>query len=74
MDKDTQTAERLVDRHAPGLMAIDGVESVGVGEHQGKPCILITVSDPQPEVKARLPKQLDGVPVRIELGGQAEAY
>ena len=58
--------KEVIDRHRLRLMAIDGVEGVGVSTSIDDParrCIVVYVGviDPPPE----LPRTLDGYPVEI---------
>jgi hypothetical protein len=60
--------------HTPQLMAIPGV--VGTAESRtadGKPCILLMVARLTPELRAKLPLELEGWPVRIEETGEFHA-
>lgn len=66
-------AGEIADRHAPRIMRIRGVESVGVSRRAGRLCLLVQVSDPEPEIRARIPAEVEGLPVRVEVGGAFEA-
>jgi hypothetical protein len=60
--------------HTPGLMALPGV--VGTAESRtrdGKPCILVMVARLTPELRSRLPHELEGWPVRIDVTGEIRA-
>ena len=60
--------------HTPDLMKIPGV--VGTAESRlddGRPCILVLVARMTPEVRERVPKQLEGWPVKIEVTGEIRA-
>jgi hypothetical protein len=60
--------------HTPGLMAIPGV--VGTAESRtsdGRPCILLMLSTSAPELRAKLPSELEGWPVRLEVTGEFHA-
>ena len=56
-------------------MSIDeGVTGVGITESQGQPAISIMVKQLTPELKAKLPTQLEGVPVKIDVTGEIDAF
>ncbi len=54
---------------AQELMSLDGVVGVGTGELDGKECIVVLVAAAREDVEARLPREIDGFPVRIEESG-----
>jgi len=59
--------------HEAELFAIDGVEGVGIGENEdGKEFIRVYVRDK--ETTAKVPKTLDGFPVKAHVSGEFEAY
>jgi hypothetical protein len=60
--------------HTPGLMAIPGV--VGTAEARtsdGRPCILLMLATSAPDLLAKLPRELEGWPVRTEVTGEIHA-
>jgi hypothetical protein len=60
--------------HTPELMALPDV--VGTAESRtedGHPCVLILVKRMTPELRERLPAELEGWPVRIEVTGEIRA-
>ena len=70
----SRTLTEVLAAHTPELMAIPGV--VGTAESRledGRPCVLVLVKSLTPELRARLPKQLEGWPVRIEETGEIHA-
>jgi hypothetical protein len=68
-------AEEVLSRHQERLMSIDeGVTGVGITESQGQPAISIMVRQLTPELKAKLPTQLEGVPVKIDVTGEIDAF
>lgn len=58
---------------ASAWMDVEGVESVGEGESNGRACILVGVSRPAEEMKKKLPETFHGFPVRIEYTGTYRA-
>jgi len=60
--------------HTPALMALPGV--VGIAESKlddGRPCVLILVSKMTPALRAQLPRDLDGWPVKVQVTGDIHA-
>lgn len=56
----------IMDRHAPGLMKIEGVVGVAIGAlPDGALCIQVLTSKSPHQVSARIPRSIDGVPVVI---------
>lgn len=65
-------AAAVQDRHTDRLMDIDGVEGVALGlSASGKPAIKVFTSKPD---VAGLPKELDGLPVEVEVTGKFFAF
>ncbi len=68
-------AEEVLSKNHDRLMSIDdGITGVGISESQGRPAISIMVKQLTPELKAKLPKELDGVPVKIDVTGEVTAF
>lgn len=64
------TVARVIELHADSLMAIPGV--VGVAEslgRDGKPIVLIMLAERSPVLIRRLPRRLEGYPVKFEVTG-----
>jgi hypothetical protein len=60
-----------MDAHVNELMAIPNVTGVAVGAmDDGTPCILILVVQETEEIGRRVPKTLEGHPVRIFVSGE----
>lgn len=56
------------------LMAEPGVVSVGIGrDDEGKPVIIVGLDSPRPETMGKLPKELDGYRLRVEVVGPLKA-
>jgi peptide deformylase len=68
-----KTIEEVKQAQEARLMAMKGVEGVGIGADQlGNPAIVVYVRDAG--AAARLPKQIEGHPVVVEnLGGPIDA-
>lgn len=66
----TMTAAEAISKHAPELMAMPGV--VGVAEtadERGRPVLVIMLRERSPQLERRLPKRLEGYPVKLEVTG-----
>ena len=66
--------EQVIDRHVERLRALPGVSGLGIGEQAGKPAIVIMVKDLTSDVKASLPRTLEGYPVVVEKSGEITAF
>lgn len=70
-DQPASGAAGVKRRHEPELMEIDGVEGVGFGVRTGQEVILAYVRDAA--VADRLPREVEGVPVAVEVTGEVRA-
>lgn len=66
--------EQVMARNESQLMSIPGVTGIGISESGGQTVICIMVIELTPELKAQLPKQLEGVPVKIDVVGEVNAF
>lgn len=69
--RDVSIQEALA-KHTDSLMAISGVNGVGQGRCDGKPCIKVFVIEKTSAVKNEVPAELEGYPVKIEETGRFE--
>ncbi len=61
----------VMDSHTSELMAIPGVVGVAIGETEDKtPCILVLVAEETSDIKGKIPKVLEGHPVRLLVTGE----
>jgi hypothetical protein len=67
-------AEEVLEKHQDRLMSIDGVEGVGLGGTADAPVILVMVRQGGAEMRSRLPAQLEGYPVKVDVVGEVRAY
>ncbi len=66
--------EQVKDKHAARLLALPGVVSVGIGRGpDGGKAIVVGLDRPRPETETKLPRLLDGYPVRTEVIGPVRA-
>lgn len=67
--------QEVKEKHARRLLAMRGVVSVGIGrDPEGKSVIIVGLDSPYPKTLKKLPKELDGYPVRVETIGPVKAY
>jgi len=64
-----RTIEAVLAAHSDSLMAVPGVLATAVGRCKGAPCIRILVSRVTDEVQRRVPSQLEGFPVQVDVSG-----
>lgn len=68
-----KTIAQTHQEHAAELMAVPGVVGVGIGEHHGKPCIMVLVAEQTSAVQNRIPTELNGFAVVVEQSGEFTA-
>ncbi len=73
MSQTNASIEEVKEKHTPELMQIEGVEGVGITEHNGKPAIVLYVSDKK-KVEKKVPSEIEGHPVKIEVTGSFQAF
>lgn len=66
--------EDVQQRHEQQLMAIPGVTAIGIGEQHGQPVIVIMVNQRTEELNQKLPRQLEGFGVKVEVSGELNAF
>jgi len=60
--------------HSPALMAIPGVTAVAESRlANGRPCILVLVVGMTPQLRDRIPREIEGWPVRVDVSGEIKA-
>jgi len=65
-----KTIDEVLAAHTDSLMAIPGVLGTGIGRcEQGKQCIRILVSRVTEEIRRRVPPELEGYQVRVDVTG-----
>lgn len=79
MSKQSTTGKRSIkevkEAHEGRLMAIDGVQGVGIGQRADADglAIKVYVDNKTKALQEMLPKQLEGYPVQIEVSGEFNA-
>ncbi|MBK3625288.1 hypothetical protein JHN59_10600 [Streptomyces sp. MBT49] len=66
-------ARVVKERHERDLLALEGVEAVGLGRLHGEPAIRIYVDHGAESAIANIPPSLDGIPVVIKESGVFQA-
>ena len=74
MTRTLDTVVGIKDRHSPELLAVDGVQGVGVSERAGQLLIKVYVANNLDALRAAIPRELDDVPVELEASGTFTAY
>ena len=62
--------EKVIDRHLDELTSLSGVVAVGFAEQAGIPYIVISVDRASRRWRKKIPKKIEGYPVRIEETGE----
>jgi hypothetical protein len=75
--RNSMTQRSLTDvlaAHSPELMAIPGVTAVAESRlADGRPCVLVLVVKLTPELRGKIPRELEGWPVRLDQSGEIRA-
>jgi hypothetical protein len=69
----TKTIEEVLQEHTKKLMSLPGVVGTGQGLCDDRPCILVFVIKKTPELDQKIPRAIEGYPVRIEETGEIRA-
>ena len=74
MTAPSRPIEQVLAAHTPELMALPGVVGTAQGAlADGRPCIVVMVAKRSRDLERRIPKALEGWPVRIEETGEIHA-
>jgi hypothetical protein len=66
--------QRVKARHEAELLAIEGVQGVGIGQQNGDLAITVLVDHDGNRFRGTLPSELESVPVLVEESGVFDAY
>ena len=69
---DLRPIEEVLASVTPAWMEVPGVVGTGHGLCDGSPCIVVYASARTPEIEARIPDEVEGHPVRVEITGRIE--
>ena len=73
-NKMSPTIQEVKAKHSDRLLAMPGVVSVGIGRNpDGTTVIIVGLDGPRPDTVERLPQELEGYPVRVEITGPVRA-
>jgi hypothetical protein len=67
------TIEQVKERYEAAWLAIEGVEGVGLGREGSGKVIKVYVSKKTKALQQRIPTQVEGYPVRLEVSGEFRA-
>lgn len=68
------TIQEVKARHEARLMARPGVVAVGIGsDAEGRQAIIVSLDRERPDVRASVPEELEGYPVRVQVIGPVRA-
>ena len=68
--RELRAAERIQERTADALLTLEGVRGMGIGRstaRSGRLAFRVLIDEMHPEVANRLPKEIEGIPVEVEL-------
>lgn len=64
-----KTIDAVLAEHNDSLLAVPGVVGTAVGRCAGAPCIRVLVTRTSDELRRRIPRELEGFPVQIDVTG-----
>jgi hypothetical protein len=65
----SKTIQQVLAAHGDSLMALPGVVGTAVGLCDGVACIRVFLADSSAAARARIPAQLEGYAVKVEVTG-----
>ena len=68
-----RSIEQVLKEHTDRWMSINGVVGTGIGKCKGKPCIKVFVVEGDEQLRKRIPTQVEGFPVIVEVTGEIRA-
>ena len=68
-----KTVQQVLKENIDRWTAIPGVVGAGIGEFEGQPCIKVLVTEKSEQVQKRIPSQVEGFPVMVEVTGEIRA-
>ena len=70
----TPSIQDVKKKHESRLLSLPGVVSVGIGRDlHGNPAVIVGLDSPRSDTEARIPPQLDGYPLLIQIVGPLKA-
>ena len=68
-----KTIEQVQQDYTEEWMGISGVVGTAIGQHKGKPCILVLTSDENEQIKEGIPDSVEGYPVIVQYAGEIKS-
>ncbi|MFC1539645.1 hypothetical protein ACFL6H_09485 [Candidatus Latescibacterota bacterium] len=68
-----RTIQEVLKSHTNELMSYPNVVGTAISENEGKPCILIMVTQKTQELVEKIPEELEGYPLIIKETGEFRA-
>ena len=65
----SKTIEAVLAAHSDSLMALPGVVGTAIGLCDGAPCIRVLLADASAAARRRIPEELEGYAVKVEVTG-----
>src|SRR2546428_2101481 len=65
----SKTIEAVLAAHTDSLMALPGVVGTAIGLCDGAPCIRVFLADSGAASRRRIPEELEGYPLKVEVPG-----
>ncbi len=66
-----QDISEVMKKHTKQFMSLPGVVGVYIGENENQElCIKVMAVENKPELENKIPRELDGYPVEIEITGE----
>jgi hypothetical protein len=72
-EKQNVAIEKVKEQYESALMTIEGILGVGIGNCEGKACIKVYAERESITLKKKIPKQLGGFKVELEVLGPIQA-
>lgn len=69
----SNTIEEVLQQHTGAWMGLPGVQGTALGKLHGQPCIVVYVAQTTEELKAAIPRSVEGYPVHLEQTGEFRA-
>jgi len=68
-----KTIVEVLEAHSDDWMSIPGVVGTAIGEFEGKPCLKILVTSRNDDLSKRIPPQIAGFSIVIQVTGEFQA-
>jgi hypothetical protein len=68
-----KTIAQVLAEHTDALMAVPGVVGTAIGQQGGAPCIRVLLARQDDAARRRIPDEIEGYPVRVDVTGPLHA-